>query len=118
MDVRHERRPRKIVPERAGVDVPLPRAWREIHARPPDLAAPDGVPAELRRDGAAHRVAAAGRGSGRRAAWGWAAPPYTLSICFTFLRARVVLGSMPHTARSLTRSGGVSNTALTPRNPS
>src|SRR5260370_15432353 len=103
MDVRHERRPRKIVPERAGVDVPLPRARREIHARPPDLATPDGVPAELRRDGAAHRVAAAGSGSGRCAAWGWSAPPHTLSICFTFLRDRVGLGSIPQTPRPVTR---------------
>src|SRR5713226_285627 len=118
LDVRPERRPRKIVAERATVDVPLPRAWREIHARAPDLAAPDGVPAELRRRDAAHRAAAAGSGWGRCAAWGWSAPPYTLSICFTFWRDRVVLGNMPQTARSITRSGCVANTSFTARNRS
>src|SRR6266480_113580 len=47
LDVRHERRPGKVVAQRTPVDVPLPRAWREIHARHPDLAAPDRVPAQL-----------------------------------------------------------------------
>src|SRR5881398_623387 len=49
LDMRHERRPGEVVPQRAPVDVPLPRARREIHARHPDLAAPDRVPAQLRR---------------------------------------------------------------------
>src|SRR5881398_2274737 len=105
LDVRHQRRPGEVVPQRAPVDVPLPRAGRQIHARYAYFAAPHRVPAQLRRDAAAHRAAAAPSGCGCCAAWGWSGPPYTFSICFTFWRDSVVLGSMPQTARSITRSG-------------
>src|SRR5437016_13855054 len=74
LDVRHERRPGKVVAQRPPVDVPLPRPWREIHARHPDLAAPDRVPAQLRRYGRAHRASARLSGSGCWAACGCSGP--------------------------------------------
>src|SRR6267154_6815425 len=43
LDMRHERGPGKIIAQRAPVDVPLPRARREIHARHPHLTAPNSV---------------------------------------------------------------------------
>src|SRR6266850_316434 len=113
LDVRHQRRPGKVVAQRAPVDVPLPRARREIHARHADLAAPHRVPAQLRRYARAHRASARLSGSGCWAACGWSGPAYTFSICFTFWRDSVVFGSMPHTAFSITRSGRVSSTFLT-----
>src|SRR5438128_7192219 len=54
LDVRHERRPGKVVAQRPPVDVPLPRARREIHARHAHLAAPDRVPPPLRRGRPGH----------------------------------------------------------------
>src|SRR5206468_1235482 len=118
LNVRHERRPGKIVAQRPPVDVPFSGAGREIHARHADLAAPDRVPAQLRRDGRAHRASARLSGSGCCAACGCSGPAYTFSICFTFWRESVVFGSMPHTAFSITRSGRFSRTFLTGANRS
>src|SRR2546427_7817761 len=113
LDVRHERRPGKVIAQRAPVDVPFSGARRQIHARHADLAAPDRVPAQLRRDGRAHRASARLSGSGCCAACGCSGPAYTFSICFTFWRESVVFGSIPHTAFSITRSGRFSSTFLT-----
>src|SRR4029077_756109 len=74
LNVRHERRPGKIIAQRAPVDVPLPRAGREIHARHADLTAPDGVPTQLRRYGRAHQASARLSGSGCWAACGCSGP--------------------------------------------
>src|SRR2546422_4990819 len=57
-----------------ALPISLPRPRREIHARHPDLAAPDRVPAQLRRDRAAHRASARLSGSGCWAACGCSGP--------------------------------------------
>src|SRR6266540_5518599 len=105
LNVRHERRPREIVAQRPPVDAPLARPRRQIHARDAELAASDRVPAQLRCDPAAHLASTAASGVGCCAACGCSGPAYTLSICFTCWRDKVVFGNIPHTAFSMTRSG-------------
>jgi hypothetical protein len=60
--VRHERGPGEIVAQRAPVDAPLARSWRQIHPRDAELPASDRVPAQLRCDRAAHLTATSGWG--------------------------------------------------------
>src|SRR5205814_10389443 len=52
------------------------------------------------------------RGSGCCAACGCVGPAYTFSICFTCCRDSVVFGSIPHTARPITRSGCLASSTL------
>src|SRR5438477_5699356 len=114
LNVGHERGPREIVAQRPAVDVPLPRAGGQIDARHARLAAPDRVPAQLRRDrGHASSPALSVRGWGCCAACGCVGPAYTFSICFTCWRDSVVFGSIPHTAFSITRSGCLESTVFT-----
>src|SRR6266571_4281157 len=114
LDVGHERGAREIVAQRPAVDVPLPRARRQIHTRHALLAPPDGVPAQLRRDrGHADAPAVGASGCGCCAACGCVGPAYTFSICLTFWRDNVVFGNIPHTAFSITRSGCLASTVFT-----
>src|SRR6266511_3782977 len=78
-----------------------------------ELAASDRVPAQLRCDPAAHLASTAASGVGCCAACGCSGPAYTLSICFTCWRDKVVFGNIPHTAFSMTRSGNLLITLLT-----
>src|SRR5256885_4794523 len=112
LDMGHERGAREVVTERPTVDVPFPRPGREIHPRHAQFAATDRVPAELRRDRRAHDATPRLSCSGCWAACGCVGPAYTFSICFTCCRDNVVFGSIPHTARSITRSGCFASSVL------
>src|SRR5687768_11958936 len=48
LDRRHQRRPRKVVTERAPVDVPLAGTRLDVHAAHRFLAAPDGMDGGIR----------------------------------------------------------------------
>src|SRR2546422_10921207 len=73
LDVRHEGRPREVVPQIAPIDVPLARARREVDPRHAHLAPPDRMPAQLRRR-SGHSAAASASGCGCWAACGWTGP--------------------------------------------
>src|SRR5438132_3589404 len=113
LNVRHERRPGEIVTERAPIDAPLARPWRQIHPRDAELPTSDRMPTQLRRDSCAHLASTATSGVGCCAACGCSGPAYTFSICFTCWRDNVVFGNIPHTAFSMARSGCFPSTFFT-----
>src|SRR5687768_1613684 len=106
LDVLHQRRPREVVAEGTAVDVPLAGARREVHSGDAGLAPAYRLPTKL--GCCCHALALDGvteNGLGCCAACGCSAPAYTLSLPRSFCLAREVLGNIPNTAFSMTRSG-------------
>src|SRR6476646_9942401 len=106
LDVLHQRGAGEIIAQGAALEVPRAGAGGQIPSGDTGLAATHRLPAEF--GGGGHALTLDGvteNGLGCCAACGCSAPAYTLSLPRSFCRASEVLGSMPKTAFSMTRSG-------------